>query len=622
MKTCVSRKLPFRFSPCRELADGAVPTQKTSAAFRVKPVRLFVILAGVCQMLALNAVATAQTPTLATNFGSVNVASTSPQTVTYTFTTAVTLGSVSVLTEGASGLDFTNAGAGTCASGTSYNLGDTCTVNVAFTPKLAGTRYGAVVLDDSSANVVGTLYLQGTGVGPQVTFLPGTESVVTTNLALWANQVGVDGSGNVYIADTYNQRVLKETFTGTGYTESILRTSATYPWSAAVDGAGNIYIADAQYSKVFKETPSGSGYVETTVPTSTLGQLFGIKVDGNGDVYLADWGNNAVLEETLTASGYVESTIPTSALNNPSDIAIDGSGNVYIADTTNDRVLKESLSGTAYTETILPTDGLTAPIAIAVDGVGNVYIDDLNKVLKETPSAGSYIQSILPTSAIGSPYGVAVDGTGNVYISDGNNSRLLREDFSDPPTVSFAATSVGSTGSDSPKAVTVNNYGNSALTLSAISFPADFPERSGATSDCTSTTSLVSLATCTLTINFTPGNSSSPLNESVTLTTNALNVPGTQQTIPVTGTVIAPPAGAPVFSPAPGTYSGSQLVTIGDSASGATIYYTTDGSTPTTSSSVYGGAITVNSSETIQAIATAAGYSQSGVASGAYSITP
>lgn len=80
-------------------------------------------------------------------------------------------------------------------------------------------------------------------------------------------------------------------------------------------------------------------------------------------------------------------------------------------------------------------------------------------------------------------------------------------------------------------------------------------------------------------------------------------------------------AAAPTFNLPPGSYSVSQMVTLSDATPGATIYYTTDGTTPTTASTTYTGAITVNSTETIQAIATANGYSTSAVATAAYTIT-
>jgi N-acetylneuraminic acid mutarotase len=82
------------------------------------------------------------------------------------------------------------------------------------------------------------------------------------------------------------------------------------------------------------------------------------------------------------------------------------------------------------------------------------------------------------------------------------------------------------------------------------------------------------------------------------------------------------PAATPTFSVPPGSYASPVTVTLADATTGATIYYTTNGTTPTTSSTVYSGPITVSSSETLEAIAIASGYAQSAVASAAYTIAP
>jgi hypothetical protein len=79
---------------------------------------------------------------------------------------------------------------------------------------------------------------------------------------------------------------------------------------------------------------------------------------------------------------------------------------------------------------------------------------------------------------------------------------------------------------------------------------------------------------------------------------------------------------APTFSPAPGSYTRTQNVSLADAASGAVIYYTTDGTIPTTASAQYRSPITINLSTTIKAIATAPGFAASAVSVGRFSITP
>jgi lysophospholipase L1-like esterase len=97
---------------------------------------------------------------------------------------------------------------------------------------------------------------------------------------------------------------------------------------------------------------------------------------------------------------------------------------------------------------------------------------------------------------------------------------------------------------------------------------------------------------------------------------------GVSTTASASYTIQLPATATPTFSPATGTYSSAQSVTISDTTSGAVIYYTTDGSTPTTSSAVYGNTISVSASGTLKAMAMAMapGFNQSSVASAAYTI--
>lgn len=216
-----------------------------------------------------------------------------------------------------------------------------------------------------------------------------------------------------------------------------------------------------------------------------------------------------------------------------------------------------------------------------------------------------------------------MDAAGNIYVVDGNNNRVV-EIARNTAGLNFANTDQGATSSDSSQTVTLRNIGNKPLAITAISYPADFPEAAGASTDCASSTPLAAAETCTLTIDFSPmakstSGTSQTLNEKVTLTDNTMNIKGSSQSASLSGeeTNILPQAATPTFSVAEGTYTSPQTVTLADATTGAAIYYSTNGSQPTIA---YTGPITVSASETITAVALLSDYTNSTYATATYTI--
>jgi large repetitive protein len=137
------------------------------------------------------------------NFGTAAINTAPPLTIplSFTFDTADTIVAPAVLTQGAASLDFADAGTGdTCTAGT-HAQGTTCTLYVSFTPQFSGVRYGAATLNDSTGAAIATAYFYGTGSGPQVTFNPATQTTLGGGFSN-PQGVAVDGSGNVFVADT------------------------------------------------------------------------------------------------------------------------------------------------------------------------------------------------------------------------------------------------------------------------------------------------------------------------------------------------------------------------------------------------------------------------------------
>jgi sugar lactone lactonase YvrE len=270
-----------------------------------------------------------------------------------------------------------------------------------------GTRTGTLTVAGLTVVVTqaGTDYV---GPGPVITLVSGLQH---------PDGVAVDGSGNVYIADTLNNAIKEWSALGQQVT-TLVSSGVGSPQGVAVDGAGNVYFADWGNYAV-KEWSASTQHV-TTLVGSGLSYPAGVAVDGSGNVYIADTFNNAIKE--WSASTQHVTTLVGSGLLYPYGVAMDGSGNVYIADAENNAIRQWSAS--TQHVTALVSSGLAFPSGVAVDGSGNVYIADTdNDAIKER-SASSQQVTTLVGSGLSIPYGVAVDGSGNVYIADSGNSTI------------------------------------------------------------------------------------------------------------------------------------------------------------------------------------------------------
>ncbi|MHB1023837.1 MAG: virginiamycin B lyase family protein [Acidobacteriaceae bacterium] len=513
------------------------------------------------------------------DLGAVPIGQTTSVSLNFTVNSTLTLGNIQVLTQGATPGDFADVDSGTCKASQTYNANQTCTLNLSFIPSVAGLRAGAVVISDTGGNVLETTFLRGIGQGPQVAFAPVTSSALNVGSLLLnkPSHVVMDGAGNIFIADTSNNRIIKLTPQGNA---SVLNTGSIALGSVtgiAMDAAGNLYIADATNSQIVEVTPQAAASV---LSIAGPGLLFpnpfsphGLAINGAGGLYIADTNNNRVLHTALDGVTSVLTTTGLS-LNAPADVAVDGPGNIYIADAGNNRIVKVSPSASV---TVIGTGTITlnTPQGVTLDPSGTVYISDTNnnRIVRVTPQG---IASSVSTGSftLTGPVGIDSDILGNLYISDTDNNRVVKLNRAAVPSLSFLNANIGVASSDSPQTVTVENIGNQALNFSGIALDTgdtNFSLLNTGTNLCSASTSLNPGNNCDVSTSFAPTTTGS-LSGNVTLTNNALNLAPAQQVIMLSGTGLDVEKGFSISGPAivyVGSTGNSYVVTALD-ASNAT----------------------------------------------------
>ena len=290
----------------------------------------------------------------------------------------------------------------------------------------------------------------------------------------------VDRSGNLYVADFFNQvvrRISGGTVTtvagnGTyGYNgDNIAATSAQLagPSGIAVDAAGNLYIADGYNNRIRKvsngmiTTVAGNGTAgfsgdKAAAANAMLRQPADVALDSAGNIYIADYGNNRIrmvangVITTVAGSGATtytgENVAPASAgLSAPQRLAFDGADNLYIVDGPRVRKVAGGLiktiagGGTPLGEAGAATSAqLLSPQGLALDAAGNLYITDSGTGRVLEVSAGNIVKLAgtgtqgytgdngpATSAQLATPSGIAVDAAGSVYVADSTNQRVRR----------------------------------------------------------------------------------------------------------------------------------------------------------------------------------------------------
>ena len=300
-----------------------------------------------------------------------------------------------------------------------------------------------------------------------------------------------DAQGNLYIVDTENHRLRKvdsagniTTVAGTGAAgysgDNGPATAARLdnPHGVAADAAGNVYIADSPNQRIRKISPAGiittvagtgsSGYNGDGIQATAarLNYPKGVEVGPDGALYIGDANNHRVRRvdlstgviTTVAGSGTRGATgdggpATAARLNTPRNVAFAADGDLFIADDQNFKVRRvDAATGTIFTVAGTGVSGysgdggsatgarLNQVRDLAVDGAGNLYIaDEKNHRIRRVDTAG-IIRTFAGTGVAGfsgdggpatsarirAPRGVAVDRSGRILIGDTANHVIRR----------------------------------------------------------------------------------------------------------------------------------------------------------------------------------------------------
>ncbi|HUL53641.1 MAG TPA: immunoglobulin domain-containing protein, partial [Opitutaceae bacterium] len=309
-----------------------------------------------------------------------------------------------------------------------------------------------------------------------------TPSNASSGLFQYPAGVGGDRSGNFYVTDTSSSTVRK--ISSAGLVSTLAGTAGVagaqdgaggvalfnQPAGLAVDGTGDVFVADTGNATIREISPGGTvttlagssasrGSQDGMGAAASFSSPVGLAVDGAGNVFVADAfsatirkitpaGAVATLAGSAMNRGDADGTGTAALFNYPNGVAVDGVGNVYVADTYTDTIRRitpagavTTIAGSAGISGAADLPGRSAlfnqPCGVAVDAAGNIFVADTGNgtIRKITPAgAVSTVAGAAGVAGFGDgmganalfnqPHGLWIDSSGNLIVADTGNAAL------------------------------------------------------------------------------------------------------------------------------------------------------------------------------------------------------